>query len=78
MTDVKHNPFPAAWSVPLDTDAIHPHALIAAFTMGCERLLDEADRRKQAIDWSTVSMTLRPVTTEENTTRMTITAKRLM
>jgi hypothetical protein len=75
---VRHNPFPISCHIPLDTDAIHPQALIAAFTIGVERLEYESEKRNHAVDWSTVTFKLEPVTTEENLTRMRISALRLM
>lgn len=75
--DVRHNPFPVAHRVKLDTDAIHPQALVTAFGFLIEQLEKTADEQVEAIDWGTVRMSLEP-TTEENTTRMRITAKRFM
>lgn len=76
--DVRHNPFPVAHRVKLDTDSIHPQSLIASFVLLVEQLEKTAEDKAEAIDWGTVRMRLEPVTTEENTTRMCISAKRFM
>lgn len=66
----------AAWSTKLDTDAIHPQALIATLTVGIERLESEAEKRGEALDWGTLAMAIRPLETEAGCSSIRLTAKR--
>lgn len=78
MTLERHRGLGASVRIPLDTDAIHPDAIRAALEIGIDRLETEAERRKHALDWSTFAVALREKTTEENTTTMTVSARRIL
>lgn len=45
-------------TVPMDTDAISPTSLTAAFTMGVETLFDRAERVGDCMDWGTIEVIL--------------------
>jgi hypothetical protein len=78
VTLEQHRGLGAAVRLPLDTDSIHPDAIRAAVTIGIDRLETEAEKRDHALDWSTFQVTLREKTTEENTTTMTVSARRIL
>lgn len=74
----EHHGFPASWMVRLDTDAVHPQALTAAFEIAVDRLQTEADESGEAIDWGTIRLTLEPISTNPSETRMRVSAKRFL
>ena len=60
------------------TDGLCPDSIRAALEVGIDRLETEAEKRKHALDWSTFNVKLREKTTEENTTIMTVSARRIL
>lgn len=45
-------------SVPMDTDAISPDSLEAAFAMGIRTLLDRSTAAGDSLDWASLEMVL--------------------
>jgi hypothetical protein len=61
----------------MDTDHVHPDAIRAALEIGIARLESESERQGRGIDWSTFNVRISQHPSEEDTSRMSVTAKTL-
>jgi hypothetical protein len=65
-------------NLPIDTDAIHPEALVAALTVGLEHIAEETTRSCVGVDWSTLTVTIMPAPADPGTSNIAIRARKLV